>query len=445
MRLLEYALLCVSIVGWGYLIWSRTRFRRQTAVVIIGALLGLLLLHALIEHLRWAMLSVYGMVTLVLIGFMYRSRSSYVSRKRSRLRSSLFSLLALLVGLLSWWIPSQLPLFQFAKPNGPYDVGVVDYTWSDPARTQADGASRQLNVRIWYPASGQHTKPARYIPQADLFINAVEEQYGLWGKLLRDYRQLEISADYAAPFHPDVGAVPVVVYLHGNQLGTRFTGTFQAIELASHGYMVIALEHPGTAFLSVFAESDYTVFSNSFIDLPDSFSDHNTVAIPIIREMQDDVQFALDYLRDINRNEPNSPLANRMDDSRIALVGHSFGGAAAAHMLVNSTTVKAAVNLDGYLYGEYPEKTQEKPLLILNGTLEIEGLEETMTGLEEERALRNRLLGKDGLEIDLPQAGHLSFTDLPLYSPLFAPLAPDIKEQHRLINEQTLRFLEEHL
>lgn len=75
----------------------------------------------------------------------------------------------------------------------------------------------------------------------------------------------------------------------------------------------------------------------------------------------------------------------------------------------------------------------------------IKGLEETMSGLAEERALRNRLLGQQGLEITLPQAGHLSFTDLPLYSPILKPLAPDSREQHRLINEHTLRFLQELL
>lgn len=37
-----------------------------------------------------------------------------------------------------------------------------------------------------------------------------------------------------------------------------FANGFQAIELASHGYMVIALEHPGTAFLIMFDEDNYT-------------------------------------------------------------------------------------------------------------------------------------------------------------------------------------------
>lgn len=445
MRLLESILFFSSFLGWLYLIWSCSRFRPQIGKLVIGTLLGLLLLHALLEQLRWVMLPVYGIVILVLIGYSRRIRSNFTPRKNSRLKSILFSFLALLVCMLSWTIPNLLPPFQFTKPSGPYAIGVVDYTWSDPSRTGINGAVRKLNVRIWYPASDQYTAPAHYIPQADLFIKTIQRQYGLWAKLVRDYQRIEIPASYAPPFHPDAGPAPVIVYLHGNHLGTRFTGTFQALELASHGYIVIALEHPGTAFLSVFTEDDYAPFTNHFQNLPDNFNDHNAVAIPIIREQQADILFALEQLHNISKFNQGSPLSNQMDRSRIAVIGHSFGGAVAANMLATTTTIKAAINLDGYLYGEYPELLPDKPLLILNGSLKIEGLEETMTGLKEERALRDRLLGKYGLELNLPKAGHLSFTDLPLYSPLLAPLAPDIKEQHRLINEQTLRFLQEHL
>ncbi len=444
MELFENILLIVSVYIWLYLIWSNSIFRPLIGLIIMCSLLGVLIFHLLFEQSRWLMLPVYGIVVMVIMLYISRICSS-ASHPPRRLRSILFSLLALLAGILSWLFAGLLPLFQFSKPSGPYNVGVVDYTWTDPDRTFANGASRQLNVRIWYPAGDRPTKPASYIPQAELFIKAVKKRYGMWSQLLRSHRRLEIPAQYAAPFYPNADTVPVVVYLHGNQLGTRFTGTFQATELASHGYIVIALEHPGTAFLSVFDEDNYISFTNFFENLPNTFSAHNTASIPIIREVQADVRFVLHYLDHIDRHEPDSLLANRLDHSRIAIVGHSFGGAAAAHILANTTIAKVAVNLDGYLYGEYPDEPPEKPLLILNGGLPIKGLEETMTGLEEERALRNRLLGQKGREVTLPEAGHLSFTDLPLYSPLLKPLAPDVKEQHRLINEQTLRFLQEHL
>lgn len=449
MKLLEYVLLCTTILGWIFVIWSGYRLRPLTARLIVGILLASLLLHIIIEDWRLPMVPIYTL-TIVLVIYCLFKKQNVAPNPPKRIRSILLSFLSLTAGILFWGIASLLPLFQFTKPNGPYPVGVIDYTLTDSNRKLPDGASRQLNVRVWYPASSEATIPANYIPHADLLAKAIKQEYGLfWSLLLNNYRHLEIPAQYNAPFYKSIDKVPVVVYLHGNQLGTRFTGSFQAMELASHGYMVIALEHPSTAFLSVFDENNYTTFTQAFKGLPDSFNAHNKVSIPIISEMQADVQFVLDYLEHIDRYEPNSPLSNVMDHNRIGLIGHSFGGAAAAHILTNTSVAKVAIDLDGYLYGQYPPKNlegvQPKPLLILNGGLEIKGLEETMTGLEEERALRNRLLGKDGLEVTLPQAGHLSFTDIPLYSPILKPLAPDIRAQHRLINEHTLRFLEKHL
>ncbi|OBR65057.1 hypothetical protein A7K91_05715 [Paenibacillus oryzae] len=444
MKLFEYVLLIASILGCLYLIWANSRVRPRTALIIFASLLGTLFLHLVIEHFRWLMVPVYGIVIVAAIGCILKIRN-YASLQPKRLKSVLLSLCALLAGGLTVAMTGFLPLFQFEKPSGPYRVGVIDYTWTDSGRSLANGSNRRLNVRIWYPASDEPSTPAYYIPQADLFIEAVKKQYGLWSLLLSSYRRLEIPAQYAAPFYNNADPVPAIVYLHGNHLGTRFTSTFQAIDLASHGYMVIAIEHPGTAFLSVFDKDNYTPFTNLFTELPAQFSAHNAVSIPLLEEMHSDVQFVLDYIQDIDHHDSNSLLANRMDPDRIALVGHSFGGAAAAHILAHSTTVKAAVNLDGYLYGEYPDEAPQKPLLIINGGLDIEGLEETMNGLEEEREIRNRMLGDTGLEVTLPKAGHLNFTDLPLYSPLLKILAPDPKEQHRLINEQTLQFLKKHL
>ncbi|KPD08234.1 hypothetical protein AM501_11125 [Aneurinibacillus migulanus] len=53
-------------------------------------------------------------------------------------------------------------------------------------------------------------------------------------------------------------------------------------------------------------------------------------------------------------------------------------------------------------------------------------------------------MGK-GYILDIEQAGHLSFTDIPLYSPIMKVISPDVKRNHRIINEATLCFMDRHL
>ena len=47
-----------------------------------------------------------------------------------------------------------------------------------------------------------------------------------------------------------------------------------------------------------------------------------------------------------------------MDTSRIGMFGHSYGGATAAQVLVEDSRVKAAINMDGTLYGENVPKSR---------------------------------------------------------------------------------------
>lgn len=443
MQIIEIMILLVTTICWGMQIWAshRQRFVKNIEHVLIAALLAMLLLHFLMEGYRWMSIPIYILLLLVIANYLFRNKN----RQLTRLRSVLFSILIVFATALAWAASAILPVFHFEKPSGQYAVGVIDYTWTDSSRTLNNGDARKLNVRIWYPAASPSKLPVSYIPSPDAFIGALEQQYGTWLKLLKDYRLVHIPASYAPSFSVQASPAPVVVYLHGNHLGTGFTGTFQALELASHGYIVMAVEHPGTAFISAFSEKEYVLFHNDFQDLAESFSAHNAAAIPIINEQQTDVEFTLHYLLNIKEYEPDSPLSQQMDSNRIAIMGHSFGGATAANMLVHSPIIKAAINLDGYLYGEYPATPKNKPLLIINGGLQLEELEETMTDLEVERKLREQLLAAGGIELELPEAGHLSFTDLPLYSPLLMPLAPNIKEQHRLINQHTLQFLHQHL
>ncbi|MEI0739748.1 hypothetical protein VQ056_29130 [Paenibacillus sp. JTLBN-2024] len=44
--------------------------------------------------------------------------------------------------------------------------------------------------------------------------------------------------------------------------------------------------------------------------------------------------------------------SGRLDLNKVGMFGHSFGGATAAQMLLADGRVKAALNMDGTLYGK---------------------------------------------------------------------------------------------
>lgn len=56
------------------------------------------------------------------------------------------------------------------------------------------------------------------------------------------------------------------------------------------------------------------------------------------------------------------------DPARVAAMGFSFGGTVAAGMLVRDRRVRAAINLDGWIYGAAANADVEKPYLVFSST-----------------------------------------------------------------------------
>ncbi|MBJ7295947.1 MAG: alpha/beta hydrolase [Dolichospermum sp.] len=105
---------------------------------------------------------------------------------------------------------------------------------------------------------------------------------------------------------------PVIVFSHGWG-SVRTDLRYLAEHLASHGYVVAALEHPGsneTSFKAVNQGKKQLVAPQEFLDRPR------------------DVSFILDELEKLNQTA-NSPLQGKLATNNFMVVGYSFGGGTA--------------------------------------------------------------------------------------------------------------------
>lgn len=104
-------------------------------------------------------------------------------------------------------------------------------------------------------------------------------------------------------------SAPLVLISHG-LAGDRKGFITVAEHLASHGYVVAALDHPGSnteQLLSLFRGTDREIAE------PTEFTDRPA-----------DVSFLIDEL--LRRAQPGALFANRIDADKIGIIGHSFGG-----------------------------------------------------------------------------------------------------------------------
>jgi predicted dienelactone hydrolase len=357
MRLTEWMLAALVVAGIATLSvplpMRIAGSRAGAAVARLYALVAVLLfaVHAWTEGAHWQMLPIYTAI-LVLAWQLARQPAHKPARKldqRSARAASLTAMGLWAAGLALCWV---LPMFRLPPPTGPYAVGTRTLHLWEP---QPDGSARELVAQLWYPA--EPTGPlARYARPAEL-------------KPLFSYEgEIRTNAHQDAPLARNGGAFPLLLF--GHMWGGRRTqDTFLAEELASHGYVVAAVDHPGNS--ARVQLSDGRVVHGSMADAlsnPRTAEEYQATWNGELAVWTQDNEFVLNALADAHQS-PGGWLHRRLDLNRVGAFGHSFGGAASLRLLGlkpsgEAPPVRAAVNLDGYTFTGLASRTTQPVLLL---------------------------------------------------------------------------------
>ncbi|HEV8365746.1 MAG TPA: hypothetical protein VGQ52_19690 [Gemmatimonadaceae bacterium] len=345
-----------------------------------------------------------------------------------------------------------IPERPFTKPTGPYGVGTRDYYWVDATRpelfTKASSDKRHLMVQIWYPADvSLGATPTRYVRYPNEFANPAE---------FTPVLHVITNSVLDAPVAKAERKYPVLLYNHGGGWN-RFSATFNVEQLASHGYVVVSVEHAGLSKISAFPDG-YRFAGDTLQFKPTGKMKHDLVAswawlddVVFVSWMKD-ATFALDRIEELNR-KPASPLVGRLNLDRIGALGWSFGGAAAIELSRSDPRIKAAVNHDGQLFGVVRDVGTRRPFMLLHNTSDpLAGLKpEDVAVMKDavdrvlawDRTLKEQSTN-DWYDIDIAGTDHGSFSDLMLFFPS-SPGQIDPRRAHEIINAYTLAFFDQYL
>jgi predicted dienelactone hydrolase len=305
------------------------------------------------------------------------------------------------------WVWTVLGLFTIAchaavidpSQTGPYAVGVktVTVTDPDPTRANADGSLRTIVTEIWYPttdaALGKSGATYDVLP-----LLTDEERQQLQGVALP---LVKTSAVRDAPPRRDKGAFPLVLYSHG-QAEMRWAAAFVTVTLASHGFIVVAPDHPhhtlGDAAHNTLDDQG-TEIGNRPLDmmlLMDTFS-----ALPA-----------------------DDSLAGLVDASRIGISGHSFGALTALRTAAMDPRIKAAApmappapSISWIGLGDSGHPVQLNIPVLLSV-----GHKDTITPWDTSSKPTWDALLKPRFLLDFKTGGHYTFTNLCGFAPFKLPI-----------------------
>lgn len=194
--------------------------------------------------------------------------------------------------------PLQLP-----APTGPSKVG------TDTIVTSPDGsAGRTVPVQVWYPADTVGSRDmAPYAPPANQLVLAE-----LLAVPVEDIAQIETGAMMSPPVDRAQGKLPIVLFVPG--LGApRSYYSALASELASHGYLVAVLDHPGGANVVEYPDG-------AIVPARAATSELDVAAELAIRVA--DARSVVDLLTQLDAT-PGSPFGDVLDLEHIAFTGHA--------------------------------------------------------------------------------------------------------------------------
>ena len=413
--------------------------RRLRAIrICCGLALAALLVHACLLRLYWQIAPAYLGTLLIAFSIFSPRRWSLTA-----LRFAGAAGLVLLLGSMTCLI--VLPLFHLPKPTGPYSVGTCIFHLVDPSRRDASFPSghRELMVQMWYPTQAHKGQLANYRRSKETTL------LSSYDAVLKTHSRLN------APIVRAASSFPVLLFNPGWG-GQRTQNTFQMEDLASHGFVVAAIDHTHNSMPVAFPSGQ--VLGSSEPRAIDDFTGmtlDQSIAFGVAElntETEDDI-VALNFLSGKTQDR-RDPWFGLLDTNRTGAFGHSFGGAVAIEACFRDPRILSALNMDGTMFGQIQHGPLNKPLMVMYDSdwpfiqKDVEG-ERHSTYIGDEldmrdlASLQRSFEASGGYLLGISGTKHMNFTDRSLYSP-FKSLTDsgtiDPAYAHSIINQYTLAF-----
>jgi dienelactone hydrolase len=440
----------------------------------------LLAVHLLLEGCRWQMVPIYVVAVLLMLTTapnlrLIRAQHRTPGAKRAKWPRLLGAILSLPVIALAVALTILFPHLKLPEPSGPYAVGTINLNFVDEKRpetfTPVSNDHRELFARVWYPAKiPAGGRPVRYCENAHEISRALTGPTPMPSFLFDHLGLVKTHSFRAAAVAGEGERFPVVIFSHA-YWGSVSQCTALMEDLASHGYVAVSVGHSYETPYLIQADGHIRAFDprneefrlrgaergaafkveqrltqtrdpNELETLVREISRLRPKTVESVRIWARDISSTIDELERIDLGK--GPLAGRLDLDRIAVLGHSFGGAAAGQASLDDARCQAGINLDGLQLGDMLDRDLLRPFLFVHHD-NIGAANKTPNLVFFERAKAPAYL------LTIAGTGHLSFTDVSFYgrASFFRRMSPvgeiDGARCHRIVCDHLRAFLARHL
>ncbi|EDU39450.1 dienelactone hydrolase [Pyrenophora tritici-repentis] len=313
-------------------------------------------------------------------------------------RTSLSLILLLLSPLLST-AKTILPIVGSHR----YDVVITSTSLTDNDRLDPyanDGRARSIMVSSFSPVNTCRQKNiVPYMPEAT--ASFMDEKFGIYGLPNGFFQSLNLPSCNETATRGracNSGSFPLVLF-SGALSTSRYLYSAMLQSLAATGYLVLSIDHPYDADFVEFP--DGTVVTGVEID--------SDAQIELsVKTRAADIVFVSEQMK--NASAVEKMFAGRLHARsvpKMAVFGHSLGGAAAANAVMQVPSLRGGFNLDGSVFGPVVEAGLDRPFMLMGHENKTQETDPSW------KAIWSQLKGWKK-EFEVNGAAHYSFSDLPL-------------------------------
>ncbi|KAI9745834.1 MAG: hypothetical protein M1818_000515 [Claussenomyces sp. TS43310] len=252
-------------------------------------------------------------------------------------------------------------LLFFSSPVATHDILLPELlgkhavgTTSFELINTASSAPRDLMLFAHYPIS--YTSSQEY-PLARDF----SPTFGKWLDAFdnfTDSSRIVTRAHQSAPISSS--KFPTLLFGPGYGEPVLLSGTQTMSNLASHGYIVIGIDHPNDSEIIEYPDGRVVYYQEN-----ENITDYDQL-IPAVDARVSDLNFVASQLRNISVTKNIPGLKHGLDFESLGILGFSLGGASAASAMLVDPIYACGANMDGAFIGTVTELGLDKPFLMMN-------------------------------------------------------------------------------
>ncbi len=231
------------------------------------------------------------------------------------------------------------------QPSGQWQVGTTDIDWDAPNSTY-----RGIIAKVWYPTEEKSGINSPYIDRLRQGIGsrlADEVPADLVYKLIFWLlRRIAVTSAFVNATPLDIpGGSPVILFSPGLG-GINYLHTFHALEFASHGFVVVGINHPESNVGTMLADDSQIKFAKIDSSMMNDAIEFQAYVGNIMQQQAENISAVLDKIILLN-SVPESLLDRKIDTNRIFAAGHSFGGGASFVACGKDRRITKGIDIDG--------------------------------------------------------------------------------------------------